>query len=48
MFSSWALWLRVLLALFAALGVSFAMTPAVRAFACRVGAMDVRGKPADP
>ncbi len=44
MFSSWALWLRVLLALFAALGVSFAMTPAVRAFACRVGAMDVPGE----
>ena len=35
---------RVLLALFAAAVICFAATPAVRKFACRIGAMDMPGE----
>ncbi len=41
MFLNTAVWLRCLLAIGAAFAVSFASTPAVKAFAVRVGAMDV-------
>ena len=44
MFPTMALWARILLSLSAALVVSFAVTPAVKSFACKAGAMDVPGE----
>ncbi len=41
MFPDMTLWLRVLLAIAVALVVSFGMTPIVKTFASRVGAMDI-------
>ena len=44
MFPDMQLWLKVLLALLAAVGIGFAFTPIVKSFAVKVGAMDVPGE----